>query len=277
MIKEEKRGKYIKTNFLDVLVRSSSFFCIFLILMIFVGIVGFVFFQSLGAFHIKLFSWHYNIDNLSLMPALINSVILVALSLVLALPLGVACGVYLAEFAKNSGVIGVMEVLISTLSGVPSIVFGLFGYLVFVIFLGFGFSLLSGVLTLFMMIFPLIVRTTQESLMAVNPAYREGGLSLGASRIYVTYFVLLPSARNGIGSGVMLSVGRVLGESAALIFTAGTLAEIFSGPFAAGRSLSVHLYALLIEGLHTPQAYASASVLIAMSIVFSVLSHLIKK
>lgn len=263
--------------FLDIFVRFGSLFCICLMITLFIGMVGVIFFQGFSALSFDLFSWQYSVENLSLLPALINSAILVCLSLMLALPLGVACGIYLAEFAKRSGVIGAMEIFISTLSGVPSIVFGLFGYLVFVVFCGFGFSLLSGVLTLFMMILPLIIKTTQESLKAVPAAYREGGLALGASRIYVVFYVLLPCAKGGISSGVMLAISRVLGESAALIFTAGTLAEIFSDTLSSGRSLSVHLYALLIEGLYTPQAYATASILVLLAIVFSLFSGLIKK
>ncbi len=271
------KNKKTYLSILDILVRFGSLFCICFMIVLFVGIVGVIFFQGFGALNLDLFNWQYNVENLSLLPALINSLILVCLSLMLALPLGVACGIYLAEFARKSWIIATMEIFISTLSGVPSIVFGLFGYLVFTIFCGFGFSLLSGVLTLFMMILPLIIKTTQEGLKAVPIAYKEGGLALGASRIYVVFHLLLPSVKREISSGVMLAVGRILGEGAALIFTAGTLAEIFSSMFSSGRSLSVHLYALLIEGLYTPQAYATASVLVLLAIVFSVFSGLIKK
>ena len=169
----------------------------------------------------------------------------------------------------------IVRVTSETLSGIPSIVYGLFGSIFFVKFCGMGKSLLAGALTLSIMILPLIMRTAEEAIIAVPDSYREGSFGLGAGKLRTIWKVVLPSAVTGILSGVILGIGRIVGESAALIFTAGTVAEIAGSPFASARTLSVHMYVISGEGLYIDQTYATATVLLVVVIVINALSGLI--
>ena len=164
-----------------------------------------------------------------------------------------------------------------TLSGIPSIVYGLFGMLFFVTALDWGYSLLSGALTLSIMILPLIMRTTEEALKTVPDSYREGSFGLGAGRLRTVFRVVLPSAVPGILAGVILAVGRIVGETAALIYTAGTVTDMPKNLLSSGRTLAVHMYALSSEGLHTQQAYATAVILLAVVLLINTLSAFIAK
>ena len=172
---------------------------------------------------------------------------------------------------------GIVRITAETLSGIPSIVYGLFGSLFFVKYLGFGLSLLSGALTLAIMILPLIMRTTEEALLTVPDSYREGSFGLGAGRLRTVFKIVLPSAVPGILSGIILGIGRIVGESAALIFTAGTVAEVANSVFDSARTLSVHMYAISGEGLHIDQTYATAVVLLAVTIIINALSEFAAK
>ena len=213
----------------------------------------------------SLFSWNYNSENVSLMPALITTVMTAALSLLFAVPFGVFTAVFLVEYSKKgSRLVGIIRITAETLAGIPSIVYGLFGMLFFVTQLKLGFSLLSGALTLSVMILPLMIRTAEEALKSVPDAYREGSFGLGAGRLRTVFAVVLPPAVPGILAGVILSVGRIVGETAALIYTAGTVAKIPENVLASGRTLSVHMYALSSEGLHSEEAYATAVVLLLL-------------
>ena len=226
----------------------------------------------------ELFSWEYNSDNVSLMPALINTLLIAALSLLFAVPVGIGAAVYLTEYAKRGNkLVGLVRITAETLSGIPSIVYGLFGSLFFVKYLGFGLSLLSGALTLAIMILPLIMRTTEEALLTVPDSYREGSFGLGAGRLRTVFKIVLPSAVPGILSGIILGIGRIDGESAALIFTAGTVAEVANSVFDSARTLSVHMYAISGEGLHIDQTYATAVVLLAVTIIINALSEFAAK
>ena len=226
----------------------------------------------------ELFSWKYNSDNVSLMPALINTLLIAALSLLFAVPVGIGAAVYLTEYAKRGNkLVGIVRITAETLSGIPSIVYGLFGSLFFVKYLGFGLSLLSGALTLAIMILPLIMRTTEEALLTVPDSYREGSFGLGAGRLRTVFKIVLPSAVPGILSGIILGIGRIVGESAALIFTAGTVAEVANSVFDSARTLSVHMYAISGEGLHIDQTYATAVVLLAVTIIINALSEFAAK
>ena len=226
----------------------------------------------------ELFSWEYNSDNVSLMPALINTLLIAALSLLFAVPVGIGAAVYLTEYAKRGNkLVGIVRITAETLSGIPSIVYGLFGSLFFVKYLGFGLSLLSGALTLAIMILPLIMRTTEEALLTVPDSYREGSFGLGAGRLRTVFKIVLPSAVPGILSGIILGIGRIVGESAALIFTAGTVAEVANSVFDSARTLSVHMYAISGEGLHIDQTYATAVVLLAVTIIINALSEFAAK
>lgn len=221
-----------------------------------------------------LFAWEYNSENVSLVPALMNTVFMTVLALLAAVPTGVGAAVYLTEYAKRGNkLVGVVRIAAETLSGVPSIVYGLFGALFFVKALGLGLSLLSGSLTMAIVILPLIMRTTEEALLAVPDSYREGSFGLGAGKLRTVFQVVLPSALPGILSGVILSVGRIVGESAALIFTAGTVAQAATRLLASARTLSVHMYVLSGEGLHIDETYATAVVLLAVVIAINALSN----
>lgn len=225
-----------------------------------------------------LFAWEYNSENVSLMPALINTVFMTVLALLAAVPAGIGAAVYLTEYAKRGNkLVGVVRIAAETLSGVPSIVYGLFGALFFVKALGLGLSLLSGALTMAIVILPLIMRTTEETLLAVPDSYREGSFGLGAGKLRTVFQVVLPSALPGILSGVILGVGRIVGESAALIFTAGTVAQAATGLLASARTLSVHMYVLSGEGLHIDETYATAVVLLVVVIAINALSNFVAK
>lgn len=224
----------------------------------------------------SLFALQYNSENVSMLPAIINTVTMTLLSLLFAVPIGVCSAIYLVEYAKRGNrLVAVIRVTAETLSGIPSIVYGLFGYLIFVIACGFSYSMLSGALTLSIMILPTIMRTTEEALKSVPDSYREGSFGLGAGRLRTVFKIVLPSAMPGILSGVILAIGRIVGETAALIYTSGTVAGIPSSLLASGRTLSVHMYALLSEGLYTEQAYATAVILLLMVLLINGLSRLV--
>ena len=191
---------------------------------------------------------------------------------------GIAAAIYLVEYSKrNSKLVKVIRLTTETLAGIPSIVFGLFGFIVFVLLLKWGNSLLAGVLTLTMMVLPTIVRTTEESLLAVPDMFREGSYGLGAGKLRTIFVIVLPAAIPGILSGVILAIGRIVGESAALIFTAGTVAEVPKSLFSSTRTLAVHMYSLLNEGLYTNQAYATAVILLVIVLIINGLSGLAAK
>lgn len=233
-----------------------------------------------GIPHIKpeLFALKYTSENGSLFPALINTIIMTALSLIIAVPFGIFSAIFLVEYAKRGNkFINVIRITTETLSGIPSIVYGLFGMLFFVTTLKWGYSLLAGAFTLSIMILPLIMRTTEEALKAVPDSYREGSFGLGAGKLRTVFRIVLPSAVLGILAGVILAVGRIVGETAALIYTAGTVADIPDGVMGSGRTLAVHMYSMSREGLHMDQAYATAVVLLVLVIGINWLSGFIAK
>lgn len=241
-------------------------------------IIGFVLFK--GVIHIRpsLFSWNYNSENVSLFPALISTVGITFLTLLISTPLGIFSAIYLVEYAKRGNrVVTLIRLTTETLAAVPSIVYGLFGMLFFVTFLGLGFSVLSGAFTLAIMILPLIIRSSEEALLAVSDHYREGAFGLGAGKLRTIFRIVLPSAMNGILSGIILSVGRIVGETAALIYTAGTVAQIPTSLSHSARTLSVHMYALSGEGLHINESYATASILLILVIGINAVSSKIAK
>ena len=224
----------------------------------------------------SLFALKYNSDNVSLMPAVVNTLLMILMSLLLAVPFGIFAAIYLVEYAKKGNkLISVVRVTAETLSGIPSIVYGLFGMLFFVTYLKWEYSMLSGAFTLAIMILPLIMRTTEEALLAVPDSYREGSYGLGAGRLRTIFRVVLPSAMPGILSGVILGIGRIVGETAALIYTAGTVTGVPDSVLSSGRTLAVHMYALLSEGLYTDEAYATAVVLLVLVLIINRLSALV--
>lgn len=250
-------------------------------LLVFLGIlflVGYILIKGIPHLTPSLFDWVYTSENVSLLPALVNTVFMAVVVLVIAVPVGIGASVYLTEYAKRDHpFVSVIRIATETLSGIPSIIYGLFGALFFVKFAHLGLSLISGAITLSIMILPLIMRTTEEALLSVPDSYREGAFALGAGKMRTIGRIVLPSAMPGIFSGVVLAIGRIVGESAALIFTAGTVAEIAKTPFSSARTLAVHMYAISGEGLYVNQTYATAVVLLVLVIVINLISESIAK
>lgn len=237
------------------------------------AIVIYVLIRGVPSLSADMFAWEYSSENVSLLPALINTVVMTAVSLLIAVPLGVCSAVYLAEYAKRgSRIVSLVRITAETLSGIPSIVYGLFGYLLFVSAFGWSYCILAGALTLSIMILPVIMRTTEEALKSVPDAYREGSFGLGAGKLRTVFRIVLPAASPGIMSGVVLSVGRIVGESAALIYTAGSVAQVPDTLLGSGRTLAIHIYALWSEGLNTDKAYATAVVLLVIVVGLNSLS-----
>lgn len=226
----------------------------------------------------SLFSFHYTSENASLMPALINTVSMTLLSLLIAVPLGIFSAIYLVEYAKRGNkFMGAIRLTTETLSGIPSIVYGLFGMLFFVNTLNWGFSLLAGAFTMSIMILPLIMRQTEESLKSVPDSFREGSFGLGAGKLRTVFRIVLPSAVPGILAGVILAIGRIVGETAALMYTSGTVAKVPSSVMGSGRTLALHMYTLASEGLYMDQAYATAVILLVLVVGINTLSSGIAK
>lgn len=226
----------------------------------------------------SLFSLHYTSENASVVPALINTVIMTLLSLLIAVPFGIFSAIFLVEYAKKGNkFVNVIRLTTETLSGIPSIVYGLFGMLFFVNAFHWGYSLLAGAFTISIMILPLIMRTTEEALLAVPDSYREGSFGLGAGKLRTVFKIVLPSAVPGILAGVILAVGRIVGETAALIYTAGTVASVPSSVMGSGRTLAVHMYNLSNEGLYMNQAYATSVVLLVLVVGINALSGVVAK
>lgn len=242
------------------------------------AIVGYILIKGIPNLKPSLFEWEYNSENVSMLPSIINTITVTLLSLLIAVPIGVFSAIYLTEYAKRgSKLVKLVGLTAETLSGIPSIVYGLFGYLMFVIAFGWGYSILAGVCTLAIMILPTIMRTTEESLKAVPDSFREGSFGLGAGKVRTIFKVVLPSAVPGILSGVILATGRIIGETAALIYTAGTVSGIPNSLLSSGRTLSIHMYTLLNEGLYMDEAYATAVVILIMVLILNMLSSFAAK
>ena len=241
-------------------------------------IVGYILIKGIPNLSPELFAWKYNSTNVSMMPAIINTLLMTLLSLLVCVPLGIGAAIWLTEYApRGSKLVKLVRMTAETLSGIPSIIYGLFGSLFFVVALKMGLSLLSGALTLSIMVLPTIMRTTEEALLAVPDNYREGSFGLGAGRLRTTFKVVLPSAVPGILSGVILAIGRIVGETAALIYTAGTVARVPGSLLDSTRTLAVHMYTISTEGLYIGQSYATAVVLLGMVLLINSLSALIAK
>ena len=235
-------------------------------------LLAFVLVKGVPNLNLGLFALKYTSDNCSMLPAIINTLTMTVCALLLAVPLGVGSAIYLSEYARRGDkAVKVIRRTTETLAGIPSIVYGLFGLLVFNITLRLGYSLVSGILTVTIMVLPTVMRTTEEALLAVPDLYREGSFGLGAGRLRTVFRVVLPSAMPGIAAGVVLSTGRIVGETAALIFTSGTATGI-AGLGSSGRTLAVHMYALWNEGLHMGAAYATGVVLIVFVVGINALS-----
>lgn len=243
-----------------------------------VFLVGYILFKGVPHLSPSLFAWEYTSENVSLTPALINTLLMILLALLVSLPLGIGAAIYLTEYTgRGNKLVSLIRITAETLSGIPSIVYGLFGMLFFVTALKLKLSLISGAMTLSIMVLPTILRTTEEALLAVPESYREGSFGLGAGRLRTVWKIVLPSALPGIFAGVILAMGRIVGESAALIYTAGTVAKVPDSLFSSTRTLAVHMYALSSEGLYIDQTYATAVVLLLIVVGINALSSRLAK
>lgn len=266
------------TNIKAGFVRGAVYFCAGTTLAVLLFMIGYILVKGVPYLSPSLFSWEYTSENCSVVPALVNTLLMTLLALLIACPLGIGSAIYLVEYArKGNKFVKVVRMTTETLTGIPSIIYGLFGMLLFVGFLKWGYSLLAGAATVAIMILPTIMRTTEEALLAIPDALREGSLGLGAGRLRTVFKIILPSAVPGILSGIILATGRVVGETAALIYTSGTVAQISQNLFGSGRTLAIHMYVLSSEGLHTNQAFATAVVLLIMVIVINALASLVAK
>lgn len=260
------------------LLRFPVYFSAFFTGSVAVLITSYILVRGIPNLKPELFSLVYNSENVSLLSPLVNSFLSAVLALLIAVPAGVFSAVYLVEYSKKgSRLVKIVRLTSETLSGIPSIVYGLFGMLFFVTSLGLGMSLLSGVFTLAIMVLPLIMRTTEEALLAVPDSYREGSFGLGAGRLGTVIKIVLPAAVPGILSGVILAAGRIIGETAALIYTAGTVPQFAFNPELSARTLAVHLYVLSGEGQHMNESYAVAVVLLALVLVINTVSYAVAR
>jgi len=265
MMKEEKNKDY-----LSILLRISVYGAAAITSIALLLLIGYILLKGIPHITPELFAWEYNSENVSLLPALLNTLFMVALALCIAAPLGIFAAIYLVEYAKRGNkLVEFVRLTAETLSGIPSIVYGLFGMLFFVGALGWELSLLSGSFTVAIMILPIIMRTTEEALKSVPDSYREGSFGLGAGALRTVFRIVLPSAMPGILAGVILATGRIVGETAALIYTAGTVAKLADSVFSSTRTLAVHMYMLANEGLHIEQAYATAVILLIIVIAIN--------
>lgn len=245
---------------------------------VFIAVVGYVLITGIPNLKPSLFAWNYTTDNVSMMPAIITTIEMVGISLLIAAPLGVFCSIYLIEYAKKGNkTVKLVRLTAETLQGIPSIVYGLFGMLCFVTSLKLGYSLLAGCFTVSIMILPLIMRSTEEALKSVPDSYREGSYGLGAGKLRTVFRIVLPSAGNGILAGIILAIGRIIGETAALMYTAGTVAQLPESVFSSGRTLSIHMYQLSREGIHTNDAAATAVILLITVFALNALASFIAK
>lgn len=262
----------------------GSFFLLLLVILsavatmtVLIFLVGYILINGIPNLRPSLFAFEYNSENVSMVPAMINTVEMVAVALLFSVPFGVGAAIYLVEYAqKGNKLVEVIRLTAETLTGIPSIIYGLFGMLFFNVALGWGYSMLSGAATLAIMVLPTIMRTTEEALMCVPDSYREGSFGLGAGKLRTIFKIVLPAAIPGILSGIILSVGRIVGETAALIYTAGTVAGM-AGLMDSGRTLAIHMYVLSNEGLHKNEANATAVVLLIIVLLINALSSFIAK
>lgn len=275
------RGQFVVSAILKVLVWGSAVITAGVILLL----VGYILITGIPNLNLGLFAWKFTTENQSMMPALVNTLCMTVITLILAVPIGIGAAIYMTEYAKRGNkLVKLVRLTAETLAGIPSIVYGLFGMMLFNVAWEWGYSMLAGCVTLAIMILPLILRTTEEAIMTVPDSYREGSFGLGAGKLRTVFKIILPPAMPGILSGIILAIGRIVGESAALIFTSGSGKEnlnfvnkegtfsLFAPLFQSTRTLSVHMYNLMSEGLYTKQAQATAVVLLMVVIGINCLS-----
>jgi len=272
MLQPKRKKIDVLTIVLNVLVKIA----ISITTIILLFIIGYIFINGIPHLKPSMFSFTYTTENVSIFPAMVNTVTMTAITLLIAAPLGIGTAIYLVEYAnKKNKIVGLIRITTETLAGIPSIVYGLFGYLFFLAFIGWKYSIMAGALTLSMMILPLLIRATEEALIAIPIEYRQGSYGLGAGKLRTIFKIVLPSAIPGVLAGIILSIGRIVGETAALIFTAGSVAKIPDSLFSSGRTMAVHMYSLYNEGLYVNESYATAVILLVVVIGINALSTFI--
>lgn len=269
-----QKQKHIGSSIIKFLI----YVCACLTFLVLLLLIAYILINGIPHINLELFSFEYTSENSSVVPAMINTIIMTALSLLLAVPIGIFSAIFLVEYAgKGNKLVEIVRMTTETLQGIPSIIYGLFGMLFFVNRLGWGFSIISGAFTLAIMILPLIMRTTEEALKSVPDLYREGSFGLGAGKLRTVFRIVLPAAMPGILAGIILAIGRIVGETAALIYTSGTVSKMAEGLFRPGRTLAIHMYLLATEGLYMEQAYATAVVLLVLVVGINALSAYIAR
>jgi len=257
--------KNFKERVIYCLIIFSTLVTVGILLWIFVFIVK----NGIMHLNLKFLLSNYSGDETGIFPMIINTLIVIVSTIIIAVPIGVSTAIYLTEYGENGRIILVVRFAVELLAGIPSIIYGLFGMVLFVTILNFNWSILSGTLTLSIMILPVIIRTTEEALISVPKEYREGSLSLGVSKIRTIIKVVIPSAKAGILTGIILAMGRVSGETAAVYLTVGMVPRIAKGFLESGRTLSVHMYLLAKEGISFEEAYATATVLLLITLMLN--------
>jgi len=267
----------VKCAILNILMYLSAG----IICLILLGLIGYILYRGLPHISLEFLTSKPSLirETVGILPNILNTIYIILITLVIVLPIGVGAAIYLNEYAENKKVVRIIELATETLSGIPSIIYGLVGMLIFVQFFSLGTSLLAGSLTLVVMTLPTVIRTTQESLKTVPQGYREGSLALGAGKWYMIRTVVLPSAIDGIVTGCILSIGRIVGESAALLFTAGMANEVLGivdavKPGNAGSSLTVALYMYAKERGEFEIAFAIATILLVLTFVINISAKL---
>lgn len=272
----EKLKMDLKYHKLSLLIRLIVNIAAILTVGVLIAIVVYILYRVIPNITPQMFEAKYTSENASVVPALINTLITIVVTLLIAVPIGIFSAVYMTEYAKRGNkLVKVVRLMSETLSGIPSIVFGLFGYLFFVVACKFDYSLLAGSLTLAIMVLPTIMTTTEEALRSIPDSYREGSFGLGAGKLRTVFRVILPSAIPGILAGVILSIGRIIGETAALIYTAGSVAKVPDSLMGSGRTLAVHMYVLFNEGLSMERAYGTAVILLLLVLAVNLLSNFV--
>lgn len=273
----EEKMKTYKKHPLSLAFTIITVVAITITVAVFLLIVGYVLIKGVPHLSPKLFEWKYTSENASMMTSIITTFEMVLISLIIAAPLGIFCAIYLVEYAKRGNkAVKLIRLTTETLSGIPSIIYGIFGNLFFVLALKCDYSIMAGACTLSIMVLPLIIRSTEEALKSVDDSYREGSFGLGAGKLRTIFVIVLPSAISGILSGVILAIGRVVGETAALVFTSGTIAQL-AGLFDSSSTLAVHMYTLSSEGLYMNEAAATGVVLMISVLLLNFLASFIAK
>ena len=278
---------YKKFKPVDNLIRGLIWLCAIITIALTAGIIVYILIRGLPSI-----SWSFLTTQpselhgtIGILPNIINTLYIVIITLLIATPIGIGSAIYLTEYGGRSKLVKVIEFTTETLAGIPSIIYGLFGFMFFVVFMKLQYSIIAGGLTLAIMVLPTIIRTTQEALKSVNPLYREAALGMGATRVHMIRTVLLPSAMPGIMTAVILSIGRIVGESAALIFTAGigtkmlrmTLPGFFEHFMTSGATLTVQLYQYAMRGEDLGISFAIAAVLVIIVLIINFSTKLLAR